>query len=254
MDYISLNLQLHFSQIPAQTKGMKVIHSDNLTFVDSGLPCDTFNVIHIRNAATLQEDELKKAIEHFRNQQSAFCIWISDEDCTDQVSDFFSKMDIQHQAEETGMILDLASYKFTSNSLHKQITIVDDLKKLTDYAKVIAENWSPPDQHVIQYYQLTADGYLNPENQVVLLVFYLDGQPVSSVELFPTDEETIGLYGFATLEAFRGQGIGSALMTYSLNLAKEKGYKRAILQASEDGIGIYKRMGFKVINTYFEYA
>jgi GNAT superfamily N-acetyltransferase len=163
-------------------------------------------------------------------------------------------MDIHHQAEETGMVLDLTAYEFTSNNLHQQITIVEDLKKLADYAKVIAENWSPPDQHVIQYYHLTADGYLNPKNEVILLVFYLDGQPVSSVELFPTDRDTIGLYGFATLEAFRGKGIGSALMTYSLNLAKERGYKRAILQASEDGIGIYKRMGFKVINTYFEYA
>ena len=64
-DYISKNLQLHFSLVPSQTEGMEVVHTDSLTFVDSGLPCDTFNVIHIRNAAMLQEDELKKAIEHF---------------------------------------------------------------------------------------------------------------------------------------------------------------------------------------------
>ena len=49
-------------------------------------------------------------------------------------------------------------------------------------------------------------------------------------------------------------GIGSALMTYALNYAKEAGYQRAILQATEAGIGIYQRYGFEAITKYYEYA
>ena len=78
--------------------------------------------------------------------------------------------------------------------------------------------------------------------------------PAGVVEIFASDRETIGLYGLATLLSFRGRGIGKALMTYALNLALRNGYQQAVLQASEDGIGIYERLGFREITTFYEYA
>lgn len=251
---LSANFQHHIAHIPECTESMQVRHLDSLSFVDSGLSCDTFNIIHIHNGAELTEDELQKALQHFHAQSSEYCIWVTKEGLVAKTQELFAQAGIEQQASEVGMVLDLSEYVLRANEKHPNIQIVENSSSLAEYANVIAANWTPPDQNVLSFYQNSADAWLDPANKMILLVYYAEGQAVSAVELCPSDEATIGLYGFATLEAYRGRGIGTALMTYSLNLAKQLGYKNAILQATEDGIGIYKKMGFKEVTTFYEYA
>jgi GNAT superfamily N-acetyltransferase len=131
---------------------------------------------------------------------------------------------------------------------------VDQSALISDYAQVLAHNWEPPDQNVLRFYERTVPAYLDPSHDIRLLVYYHGDLPVASLELFPTDSSTIGIYGFATLKAYRGRGIGSSLFTFALNYAKTAGYRQVILQASEDGLGIYKKYGFKAVTQYYEYA
>jgi hypothetical protein len=49
----------------------------------------------------------------------------------------------------------------------------------------------------------------------------------------------------ATLPEERGRGIGTAMTLETLLLAKELGYDYVVLQASESGLPVYERMGFK---------
>ncbi len=58
----------------------------------------------------------------------------------------------------------------------------------------------------------------------------------------------------ATLADRRGKGVGSAMLTYALNLTQSLGYKNAVLQASQDGIDMYKKMGFQTFTQYFEFG
>lgn len=254
-EIISKNFQHHIAHIPAQTNGMQVVHLENLSYVDSGLSCDTFNIIHIHNQEDgLTQEELTRAIRYFSDRSSDYCIWITAEARTALVKALFSESGIVEQANEIGMILDLDAYTPQANEMHDNVVVVNTVTQIADYAHVIAENWTPPDQNVLAFYQNSASQWLNPSNKMILLVYYWEGKAVSCVELCPSDESTIGLYGFATLAAFRGRGIGSTLMNYSLNLAKQQGFKKAVLQATEDGMGIYKKMGFQSVTTFYEYA
>ena len=110
------------------------------------------------------------------------------------------------------------------------------------------------DDKVCHYYEKAAPVFIEEKNGVNLLLYYHEDRPVATLELFPTNATVAGIYSFATLEAFRGRGIGSALFTFTLDLAREAGYRQLILQASEDGLGIYKKYGFKSVTTYYEYA
>lgn len=231
---------------------MKVYDSENLCYVDSGLACDTFNIIHI-DGNNLSNHELEKALVHFDQRKFPYCIWIHQEKLSLAVKEIFKNNNLTEQNQEVGMALNLREYSPEKKELHANVKVVNSQVMINDYAKVIAENWTPADINVLRYYELTALKYLE-DDKITLLAYYQDQKPVSTVELFASDEETIGLYGFATLEAYRGQGIGSTLMTFALNRAKAMGYKTAILQASEDGLGIYRRYGFKEITTYYEYA
>lgn len=251
---IDQNFHLHAYRIPSMTKGMQVFHTENLSYVDSDMCCDTFNIIHLFNGENFPKGSLKKVLQHFQDKNFAYCLWVNQENLTDEVKNQLAEHALSKQNEEVGMVLDLEKYQIITNEKHQFIQEVTDTELLSDYAQVIAYNWSPPDQNVLDYYKETAQHYLNPDNQITLLTYYHEGQPASTVELFATDEQTVGLYGFATLEEFRRKGIGSALMTYCLNLAKEKGYRYVILQGTEDGLGIYRNYGFEAYTTYFEFA
>ncbi len=253
-DLIDKNFHLHATKIPRQTERMKVHESQNLAFVDSGLSCDTFNIIHLFNGSRLEKKEIQSAVNYFQSKGFDFCVWISQGNLLPKVQNYLTELSLIQQNAEAGMVLDLKEYLPIQKNEHKNIRVVNDERSINEFANVIAKNWSPPDQNVIRYYNQTSWHYLDKKNSIQLFIYYYQDQPVSVVEMFPTDEETVGLYGFATLEAFRGMGIGSALMTFALNKAKELNFQKVILQASEDGIGIYRKMGFEEITTYFEFA
>jgi ribosomal protein S18 acetylase RimI-like enzyme len=251
---ISENFNQHSLRVPGQTPGMKVVYSESLTYVDCGLSCDTFNIIHILNGEKLTKEELNQVLQYYRQKNFKYCIWISDENLTPNVLSIFTQLSIQQQNKEPGMMLDLSAYQPVLNELHTQARRIETSTQLYDYSTSIAANWSPPDQNVKEYYKRVAEHILNKKNNIILTAHYENNKPVSVIEMFPTDSNTIGLYGLATLAEYRGRGIGSALMTYSLNMAKELRYKYVILQASEDGFGIYQKFGFKVYTTYYEYV
>jgi GNAT superfamily N-acetyltransferase len=73
---------------------------------------------------------------------------------------------------------------------------------------------------------------------------------VAAVELFFSEKQTAGIFNLSTLQEYRGKGIGTALISYALHEAKKQGYIYAALQASEEGLRIYERLGF-VTETYF---
>jgi len=248
------NFNLHSLKIPGLTEGMKVIRLTSLTYVDSGLSCDTFNIIHITNGNLLTEKEFSQAVNHFRNKQFAFCIWVGHENLSSRVEAILKNGSVKQQNAEPGMILDLATYEPMPDAPLNHIKIAYTKQDVKDFADVVAANWTPPDENVRKYFEMTADHYLNPANRVLLAVYYHEDRPVSVIELFGSGEKDVGFYGLATLAAFRGKGIGSALMKFALNRAKEDGYQYAILQASEDGIRIYEKYGFRTKTQYFEFA
>ena len=58
IEHIDHNFNLHARRIPDSTKGMRVINTAHLTYVDSNLDCDTFNIIHITSVGKNLADEL----------------------------------------------------------------------------------------------------------------------------------------------------------------------------------------------------
>lgn len=251
---IDRNFNLHIAQAPLATEGMRVFESSQLTYVDSGLSCDTFNVIHITRGELLDDQEISEALEYYRSRNLAFCIWVNAENLTANVKAILSAQNLVEQNREVGMALDLTKYSPHDHASFDNIVIVSNAEELSDYASVVAANWNPPDPNIPIFYERTAAQFLDPDVPPALMVYYNAGRAVSTVELFPSDTETIGIYGLATISDQRRKGIGQVLMRFCLKRARALGYKWVVLQASPEGIGIYQRLGFKSITTYHEYA
>lgn len=251
---IQQNFTEHALLIPGETKGMRVFRQPHLCYADAGLSCDTFNIIHIIHGEGLLLEEIRDALMYYKERNLAYCIWISEENLTEQVLDYCKTLQLERKNAEPGMVMDLSLYQPVLRENHSQIVVASDAYTIADFAEVIAANWTPPDHHVRLYYERTAGTYLAAANRVELLVYYEDGKPVATVEILATDADTVGLYALATNALYRGKGIGSSLMYFALNRVKEKGYRHVILQASEEGIGIYRKLGFEEHTVYYEYA
>ena len=251
---IQQNFSEHALLIPGETKGMQVFRQPHLCYVDAGLSCDTFNIIHITGGKGLGLEEIREAVGYFRERKLAYCIWIMAENLTEQVQDHFNKLELERKNTEPGMVLDLSLYQPVLRENHSQIVVAANAAGIADFAAVIAANWTPADKNVLLYYERTALSYLASDNRVELLVYYEQNKPVATIEIFATDADTVGLYALATHADHRGKGIGSSLMYFALNRIKAKGYRHVILQASEDGIGIYRKLGFQEYTVYYEYA
>jgi len=75
---------------------------------------------------------------------------------------------------------------------------------------------------------------------VHVLAFDSDGAPIGTGRLLP--DGRIGR--MAVLPAWRGKGVGGALLTELMRVARERGFTEVILNAQVQAIAFYTRHGF----------
>jgi ribosomal protein S18 acetylase RimI-like enzyme len=77
---------------------------------------------------------------------------------------------------------------------------------------------------------------------------YLNGKPVATSLLF-TGAGVAGIYAVGTIPEARHNGIGTAITLKPLLEARQQGYRFAVLFSSEKGSSIYRRLGFREVDS-----
>lgn len=97
-----------------------------------------------------------------------------------------------------------------------------------------------PDDLVGPMTRLFAD---YPADDMVNVVASVDGEPAGCGTAYVLGD-TVGLYNIATVERFRGRGVGYAVTAALLDHGRERGCTQAVLHATEMGRPVYERLGF----------
>ena len=80
---------------------------------------------------------------------------------------------------------------------------------------------------------------------------------VGTVALKKIDEKTVELKALYLHKDYRGKGLGSLLMSVSVNEAKSRGFKKILLDSMlkyEDALRLYEKFGFEKIDRYNDNA
>jgi len=84
-------------------------------------------------------------------------------------------------------------------------------------------------------------------------VGYAAGKPVSIIALVAA-ADVIGVYSLATMPDFRHRGYAEALLrTATAEISRRTGLSRIILQSTDAGYALYKRMGFRDVTKFTVY-
>lgn len=70
--------------------------------------------------------------------------------------------------------------------------------------------------------------------------------------LLEEEPKVMKLRQMAVLNENQGKGIGSAIMNFAENVARDQGYKKLTMHARKNAIGFYEKMGYKVVSGEFD--
>ena len=237
-----------------RTAGMQTDVRPELVLTDSGLPCDTFNIIcRARlDGARVRETALE-AVSHFARVQRPFSWWVGPADRPEELGSILEELGLAQAEASVAMALPLAPLPAPPPRIPglevRRVRTEDELDAL---AHMAAANWTPPDPDVLRFYRRTAAVLLDPEAPRRLYVGYLAGEPVGTAEA-TVHAKTVGLFNISTRAAFRGRGIGSMLTWQPLHDASGAGCDLAVLQADAAAVELYRRLGFGAFGEITEY-
>jgi GNAT superfamily N-acetyltransferase len=123
-----------------------------------------------------------------------------------------------------------------------EIAVVEDEAALETWMEVFTQGYPIPAEMKAPFFDLLVGMGLNLPMRNYL--GYLDGVPVATSNLY-LGAGAAGVMYVATLPAARGRGVGAAMTLAPLHAARRLGYHAGILQSSQMGYSVYRRLGFQ---------
>ncbi|BAU94968.1 acetyltransferase [Corynebacterium suranareeae] len=248
------NLAKHSCHLHRHLDGATITQTNDLLIADSGLDDDTFNIIAGASfTSNTAVNRIAETTTYVKNTQRPFSWWVGPASTPENLGELLEKAQWSASETEGGMWKDLTQPLPEATAEGLEIRIVTTVKELEDYAAVLSANWNPPAETVRRFYSEAAKFALAKDSPAIYLVGYVQGRAVCSAEAF-LHSGVAGIYNISTLESERRQGFGGAITLATLHAARDLGYGTAVLQASEDGEPVYRKLGFTNCGYFTEYS
>jgi ribosomal protein S18 acetylase RimI-like enzyme len=187
---------------------------------------------------------IEATIQHFRAKRvSTFTWWMEPHLKPSDWGPALSKHGFGFDNGTPGMAVDLQALNESIGTVDGlEVRAVADEESLHTWAKIFIAGYGLPSD----WENTVFDEWLKLGLEFPLKNYlgYINDEPVSTACLF-YGGGAAGIYSVSTLPKARGRGIGAAVTLKPLLDAREKGYRVGVLQSSEMGFNIYKKLGFR---------
>jgi ribosomal protein S18 acetylase RimI-like enzyme len=93
---------------------------------------------------------------------------------------------------------------------------------------------------------------LESEKQNLMMGAFEDDSMLGCCMLVEEEPHTVRLRQMAVINDLQGKGVGTALMNFAENLARDRGYKKITMHARKNAIGFYEKLGYRKVGKEFE--
>lgn len=231
------------------------VHSDStMTWYRSDVAHPLMNgVLNCRFAPEEAADEVTRMIDRFRERNLDFWWWTYPTSAPADLGALLEGRGLVREADLPGMGVDLAI-------LPAEVALPDGVTVERVTTPEGIAQWAEAYETGFPMAKLAVDAHVEIFTQVGLdsqdgwrhYVGLDRGRPVGSSSLY-LGAGVAGLYYVSTVPAARGRGIGKAMVLTPLLEARAMGYRAGILQATEMGRPIYRKLGFQDCITYPQY-
>ncbi|MTI67008.1 MAG: GNAT family N-acetyltransferase [Firmicutes bacterium] len=127
-----------------------------------------------------------------------------------------------------------------------EVKEVKSSKEINDFSLVIKNSFNKPS--IVSREMVNGEEILTSSNTKTFII-YEKNIPVAAASMVISDT-VAGIYWVGTIKEKRGLGLGSYITKVATNAGFDSGAKRVILQASEAGERVYKKLGYETITHY----
>jgi ribosomal protein S18 acetylase RimI-like enzyme len=237
----NMNAQfLSFARLPGA-----VLHDGpKSVWVDAGLSVAYFNSVVQADLEPNDVDaEVEAVVDHFRQRGQSFMWHVGPTTRPNELGRHLLAHGLTHVEDEPGMAIELDRVREDA-SAPPGLTIetVRDRQALATWVDV----WMFPLPVEVRppFIDVWYERGLGDDLPWRLYLGRLDGEPVAT-SMIVVAEGVAAVHYVVTVPEARRRGLGEAMTMHVLREARAMGYRVAVLTASPDGIGIYRRIGFR---------
>jgi GNAT superfamily N-acetyltransferase len=221
---------------------------------------DTFRnvVLSARLDAATADARIAEIAAAYLGQGTGFVWWVRPGDTPADLGARLARAGLTLEGSAPAMAADLADVPLDEPPPPElEIVPVTDQATLEGFLRVISEDWLEwtggeyTDVHLrtLEAWRREIPLRFPHEPTALRWIGRVDGTAVASSRV-SIGAGVAGLYAISTLAAFRGRGYGRALTIAALRAAAGLGHRIGVLQSSDLGFDVYRRLGFRELFTY----
>ncbi len=212
----------------------------------TGVEASSLNLLIMRNLGADSAAQLAEGVAFLQGTDMPFCVVVP-EIHVSRVSEQLRQQRLLPADRTTCMVLDLATYEAPA-SLQSQADVRSTDDCLEDWGAPVGSAFESSGGGIEQYlarHQAAAQAGWNLRH----FTLYVDQRPVSALTL-SMGAGVARLDDIGTLQACQGRGHATTLIHSVLAFVKAQGAGSCVLEASLDGLSIYRKLGFKRLFDY----
>ncbi|GJL49175.1 MAG: hypothetical protein NPIRA01_04020 [Nitrospirales bacterium] len=225
---------------------MDVIQEQDILFTSSDVKFPFFNsILQAKFSADHQDRRTDQVLSNYKYRDVPIWWWVAPSTTPADLGLCLERHGLVHEETQVGMAANLDTIKESSSeSIELTLKSVASEKDLNAFASTCIAGFESCEFCADPLKQALLPNTICDSPTFFHYVGWVESEPISTSSLFLA-EGVAGIFFVSVRKSHRGKGIGRAMTLAALSEAQKKGYRVAVLFATEIGYQIYRNMGFE---------